>query len=249
LADQEIVPSYELEEVWVHVTRVPPGFRKYLVFWALGTVVGSTLDVDMLTNRKKGIVRVKVAILDKTQLPLTTDLVFGIKGYDISFTLEDVSFQPALPPAIDNDPMDHDDFGAEHGNSDDADGGAAAKKMKSDAEAPAPQARNDESGPTPMQLAVTPFGKNRPYPPMKPLVLMKKNDKLPLIGVTKPKSGFRSGPGSTNSKYHPILSPDRLRDFINHQSQISLHIAESPTHLVKEATSIPTPPAAPSSTE
>jgi hypothetical protein len=78
-----------------------------------------------------------------------------------------------------------------------------------------------------MQLAVTPFGKNRPYPPMKPLVLMKKNDKLPLIGVTKPKSGFRSGPGSTNSKYHPILSPDRLRDFINHQSQISLHIAVS----------------------
>ena len=30
--------------------------------------------------------------------------------------------------------------------------------MKSDAEVPAPQARNDESGPTPMQLAVTPFG-------------------------------------------------------------------------------------------
>ena len=77
--DQEIVPSYELEEVWVHVTRVPPGFRKYLVLWALGTVVGSTLDVDMLTYRKKGIVRVKVAILDKTQLPLTTNLVFAKK--------------------------------------------------------------------------------------------------------------------------------------------------------------------------
>ena len=78
---------------------------------------------------------------------------------------------------------------------------------------------------------------------------MKKNDKLPLIAVTKPKSGFRPGPGSTNSKYHPILSPDRLRDIFNYQSQISLHIAESPTHLVKEATSIPTPPAAPSHTE
>jgi len=33
------------------------------------------------------------------------------KGYDITFTLEDISFQPALPPAVDNDPMDHDDSG------------------------------------------------------------------------------------------------------------------------------------------
>jgi hypothetical protein len=58
-----------------------------LAFWELGTVIGVTLEVDMLTYRKKGVIRVRVGMLDKRRLPLTTDLVFGIEGYNITFTL------------------------------------------------------------------------------------------------------------------------------------------------------------------
>ena len=51
--NQDIIPTYELEEVWVHITRVPHAYRNYLVFWALGTVIGTTREVDMYTYRKK----------------------------------------------------------------------------------------------------------------------------------------------------------------------------------------------------
>jgi hypothetical protein len=39
---QDAVPSYELETVWLHIS-----------LWAVGTVVGSTMQVDMYTFRKK----------------------------------------------------------------------------------------------------------------------------------------------------------------------------------------------------
>lgn len=83
--DQDIAPTYELEEVWVHVTGVPHAYRHYLVFWAVGTVIGATLEVDMLTYRMKGVIRIKVGMMDKRQLPHTTDLVFGTQGYHVTF--------------------------------------------------------------------------------------------------------------------------------------------------------------------
>jgi len=133
--DQDIIPAYELDEVWVHITGVPPSYRHYLVFWALGTVIGATLDVDMLTYRKTGVIRVKVRILNKGQLPLTTDLVFGKVCYNVTYMLEDDSFQPAIVLANTFDPMDH-DAGADKGNEDNEDGGSAAKKRRNEAAQP-----------------------------------------------------------------------------------------------------------------
>lgn len=46
--------SYQLDEVWVHVKGVPHAWRNYLGFWALGSVIGTTIEVDMYTYRKKG---------------------------------------------------------------------------------------------------------------------------------------------------------------------------------------------------
>ena len=79
-----------------------------------------------------GIIRVKVGILDKSQLPLTTDLVFGTEGYHITYTLEDDSFELVVAPAEDVDHMDQDDFGAGNGGSKDSDRETSAKKLKSD---------------------------------------------------------------------------------------------------------------------
>jgi hypothetical protein len=50
---QDAVPSYELETVWLHITGIPHPWRHYLSLWAVGTVVGSTMQVDMYTFRKK----------------------------------------------------------------------------------------------------------------------------------------------------------------------------------------------------
>jgi hypothetical protein len=32
---QEVVPSYELDIVWLHITGIPYAWRHYLSFWAL----------------------------------------------------------------------------------------------------------------------------------------------------------------------------------------------------------------------
>lgn len=49
----DVVPSYELDLVWLHISGIPHAWRNYLSFWALGTLVGSTQQVDMHTLRKK----------------------------------------------------------------------------------------------------------------------------------------------------------------------------------------------------
>lgn len=51
----DATPAYHLDEVWVHVTGVPHAWRHYLGFWALGSMIGVTLQVDMYTYRKKGL--------------------------------------------------------------------------------------------------------------------------------------------------------------------------------------------------
>jgi len=130
--DQDIAPTYELEEVWVHVTGVPHAYRHYLVFWAVGTVIGATLEVDMLTYRMKGVIRIKVGMMDKRQLPHTTDLVFGTQGYHVTFAQEDELFLPATLPPEDDDPMDFDNFGDGNGSAEDKDRDDSSKKIEED---------------------------------------------------------------------------------------------------------------------
>jgi len=93
----------------------------------------------------------------------------------------------------DVDPMDQDDFGAGNGGTENPESEVAAKKLKRDSKTDSSAPQSGSTGPTPMQhlIAVTPLGKRRPCPPPKPLVFLKKDDKLPPIAVTVPKMGFR----------------------------------------------------------
>uniref|UniRef100_A0A804NYH2 DUF4283 domain-containing protein n=1 Tax=Zea mays TaxID=4577 RepID=A0A804NYH2_MAIZE len=93
----DVEPSYQLDEVWVHVRGVPHAWRHYLGFWALGSVIGATLDVDMYTYRKMGVIRLLVGVMSRDPLPLTTDIVFDKKGYEITYSIEDKNFIPASP--------------------------------------------------------------------------------------------------------------------------------------------------------
>jgi hypothetical protein len=81
-------PAYELDLVWFHITGALYASRHYLTFWALGTVIGSTHQVDMHKYRQNGVVQVQVGILNGDQFPYTIDLVFGTKGNEITFTVE-----------------------------------------------------------------------------------------------------------------------------------------------------------------
>jgi hypothetical protein len=89
----------------------------HAVFWALGSVVGMTCKVDMLTYRRKGVIRILVGIMNKDLLPLTTDIVFCKEGYNVTFALEPEEFAPAILPFVDEGLMDRD----KDGNGKDAD--------------------------------------------------------------------------------------------------------------------------------
>ncbi|XP_062210164.1 uncharacterized protein LOC133911776 [Phragmites australis] len=104
-------PHYQLNSVWVHVSGVPPAYRHYLAIWAIGTVLGSPQEIDMKCLRQRGIIRMKVEMMDANLLPVKTDIVFGLDGYEITFTLEDQSFlvEVGADPPLGGDFNDDDD--------------------------------------------------------------------------------------------------------------------------------------------
>ncbi|KAI4988708.1 hypothetical protein ZWY2020_035948 [Hordeum vulgare] len=58
----------ELEKVWVHVQGMPYAMRHFLGFWVVGTLIGTTLDVDLMTYQSRGIIRILVGMLDSNVL-------------------------------------------------------------------------------------------------------------------------------------------------------------------------------------
>ena len=64
-SESDVRPSYNpLKPVWVHVTGVPPPLRHFLDLWAVGSVISATQDVDLVCLRRRGIVRIQVAVLN-----------------------------------------------------------------------------------------------------------------------------------------------------------------------------------------
>ncbi|KAI5012040.1 hypothetical protein ZWY2020_024174 [Hordeum vulgare] len=74
---EEIPHKLELQQVWVHVNGVPHTVRHFLGLSAVGTLMAKTLDVDLVSLRCRGIVRILVAMIN-TQI-LSKDML------DISF--------------------------------------------------------------------------------------------------------------------------------------------------------------------
>jgi hypothetical protein len=145
---EDVSPAYELDLVWFHISGVPHAWRHYLTFWALGTVVGSTQQVDMHTYRQKGVVRVLVGILNRDHFPYTTDLVFGTKGYEITFAMEKDDFIPTDVPVEDHRTKEDSGNGME-GKSDTGNMQNKDKKQKNDSIS-SDKSGGSSSGPAPM---------------------------------------------------------------------------------------------------
>jgi hypothetical protein len=50
--------------VWVHVEGVPHTVRHFLDLWAVGSLIGTTLDVDLFSLQNLGGVRILVAMME-----------------------------------------------------------------------------------------------------------------------------------------------------------------------------------------
>ncbi|KAI4965533.1 hypothetical protein ZWY2020_051608 [Hordeum vulgare] len=99
---EEVEPIMELHQTWVHVSGVPPSKRHFLGLWAVGTLIGSTIDVDLLALRRRGIVCILVGMvaddcfrkIDALGPYIKTTSVLVLKGYAFTFRPEDADFIP-----------------------------------------------------------------------------------------------------------------------------------------------------------
>ncbi|KAE8820199.1 hypothetical protein D1007_01912 [Hordeum vulgare] len=100
---QDVEPIRVLEKVWVHVQGVPYVVRHFLGFWVVGTLIGTTLDVNLVTYRSHGIVRILVGMLDSKVLEkrinddgpyIGVACVVKLKEYGFYFRREAADFIP-----------------------------------------------------------------------------------------------------------------------------------------------------------
>src|SRR6266498_230256 len=72
---EKIEPIQFLQKVWINVYRVPFEIRNYLSLWAVGSILGATKMVDMVSTRRTGVVRIMVAVTDASHIPDSVDIV------------------------------------------------------------------------------------------------------------------------------------------------------------------------------
>jgi hypothetical protein len=99
----EVPHKIELEQVWLHVDGVPHTVRHFLGLRAVGSLMGKTLDVDLLSLRCHGVVRILVAMFDSKLLKsksdefghfVNSDVVVKLKGYEFRFRREPAEYIP-----------------------------------------------------------------------------------------------------------------------------------------------------------
>jgi hypothetical protein len=101
---QDAPHSFKLKPVWVHVNGVPHSVRHFLGLWAVGSLVGTTLDVDLVSLRNLGVVHILVAMMEPKNLDMFNEAhgcaclgittIIKLKGYDINFCREKPDFVP-----------------------------------------------------------------------------------------------------------------------------------------------------------
>jgi hypothetical protein len=100
----DVPHKFELHLVWVHVEGVPHTVRHFLGLWAVGSLIGTTLDVDLVSLRSLGVVRILVAMMEAKNLDKMNELqgyaclgvsvTVKLKGYDFFFRREQPDFVP-----------------------------------------------------------------------------------------------------------------------------------------------------------
>ena len=130
--EEDVLHKMELKQVWVHVSGVPRALRHFLGLWAVGSLIGTTVDVDLLALRRRCIIRILVGMADVECFDrgadedgpcIKTDGVLWLKGYEFAFRPKPVEFvpDPEFVPFIwrRKDKEDPSDKGLEDGKGDD----------------------------------------------------------------------------------------------------------------------------------
>jgi hypothetical protein len=98
----EVPHKFELHKVWLHIAGVPHMLRHFLGLWAVGSLLGKTVDVDLLILRHRVVVRIKVAMIDAKVLEkisdsgkiIKSDVVVKLKAIEFPFCREPDDYVP-----------------------------------------------------------------------------------------------------------------------------------------------------------
>jgi hypothetical protein len=79
-------PTFMLPEVWLRVTGTPSDVRNdYIALWALGSLFGKTMEVDMAFTRKTEVLRLRIGCMDASLIPDTSDVYISRGFFSSSF--------------------------------------------------------------------------------------------------------------------------------------------------------------------
>jgi hypothetical protein len=99
---QDIQPKFDLPQLWVHVEGVPHTVRHFHGLWAIGSLLGTTVDVDLPTMYNQNIVRILVAMMnpdilnkhkDEKGYYVDTTVILKLQGFDFPFRKQTAGFQ------------------------------------------------------------------------------------------------------------------------------------------------------------
>ncbi|KAL5648166.1 hypothetical protein ACJX0J_042521, partial [Zea mays] len=94
-------PCKVVNSYWVQVVGIPLVYRTFPTIWVVGSLLGTSIDVDMKHSRQFEVGRVQVMILDANLIPSTVEVVIGEEVYLLSFRVEDGN--GGLLPETEND--------------------------------------------------------------------------------------------------------------------------------------------------
>ena len=123
---EDVEPMAELTPTWVHVTGVLNSARHFLGLWAVGTLIGKTMDVDLLALRRHNAVWILVAICNHNLFEtreVKADAFLLVKGYTFRFSKDTADYvaDPDFVPFIwRRNKKDDDARGSEEKDADEA---------------------------------------------------------------------------------------------------------------------------------
>jgi hypothetical protein len=103
-----VAEGQQLQRVWIRIYRLPQMLREFLVLWVLGSMLGATQLVDMISSRRNDYGHAEVAILNVDILPNRIDsVVIGDRLYSLPIQVEGRGEQVAQENQMDVDHGNH----------------------------------------------------------------------------------------------------------------------------------------------
>ncbi|XP_024312216.1 uncharacterized protein LOC104585264 isoform X1 [Brachypodium distachyon] len=82
------IAAFQFQRAWVRIGNIPDDLFNYRAIWGLGSLLGTTIEVDMPFSRQHEVGCICVDVTNKRAIPPGTDLGHKGVGYRLTFQVE-----------------------------------------------------------------------------------------------------------------------------------------------------------------